>query len=392
MKLHEYQAKALFREFGIPTPQGELADTVEAAVNSGEHIGWPVAFKAQVLRGGRGKAGLVKIVQTPEEARTAAQAFFASDWKVRKILVEPAIAHEHELYVSFSADSRTGMHLLLASAEGGVEIEDLARTAPEKILKERIDCIRGILPYQARSAAYDLGLAPSLAKGFASIIEKLYRLYVQKDCELAEINPLFVTPEGNFIAADAKISIDDNALFRHPEFEQDPADFDSDIAREAAVEGIPYLQFDGDISLMCAGAGLTTAVYDLVADFGGTVANYLEFGGPNYRKSVRAMELCIKNNPKVILIVTFGTIARADIMAEGIVEAIRRLKPNCPIVTCIRGTGEDKAREILLSAGLEPLTDTEEAVKKAVELAHIAYSTATERPTPAAASKQGGQP
>ncbi len=392
MKLHEYQAKALFREFGIPAPQGELADTVEAAVNSAEHLGWPAVLKAQVLRGGRGKAGLVKIVQTPEEACTAAQAIFVSDWKVRKILVEQAIAHERELYVSFSADSRTGAHLLLASAEGGVEIEDLARTAPEKILKEHIDSIRGILPYQARTAAYDLGFAPSLAKGFASIIEKLYRLYVQKDCELAEINPLFVTLEGNFIAADAKISIDDNALFRHPEFEQDPADFDSDIAREAAAEGIPYLQFDGDISLMCAGAGLTTAVYDLVVDFGGTVANYLEFGGPNYRKSVRAMKLCIKNNPKVILIVTFGTIARADIMAEGIVEAIRCLRPDCPIVTCIRGTGEDKARETLLSAGLEPLTDTEEAVKKAVELAHIARSAGTERPTPAAASKQGGQP
>jgi len=392
MKLHEYQAKALFREFGIPAPQGELAVTVEAAVSIGGRIGWPAAFKAQVLRGGRGKAGLVKIVRNPEEARTAANAIFASDWKVRKILIEPAISHERELYVSFSADPRTGTHLLLASAQGGVEIEDLAKTQPEKILKEHIDSIRGILPYQTRSVAYDLGLEPSLAKSFSSIIEKLFRLYVQKDAELAEINPLFVTIEGTFIAADAKISIDDNALFRHPEFEQDTADFDSDIAREAAAEGIPYLQFDGDISLMCAGAGLTTAVYDLVVDFGGTVANYLEFGGPNYRKSVRAMELCIKNNPKVILIVTFGTIARADIMAEGIVEAIRRLKPNCPIVTCIRGTGEDKAREILVSAGLEPLTDTEEAVKKAVELAHNVYSTAAERPTPDAAAMPGGQP
>lgn len=369
MKLHEYQAKTLFRTFGIPVPQGELADSVDAAVSCAERIGWPAILKAQVLSGGRGKAGLVKIAKTSEEARTIAHSIFASDWKVRKILVEPAIAHKRELYVSLSPDSQTGAHLLLASAEGGVEIEDLAKTAPEKILKERIESIRGLMSYQARSAAYDLGLAPPVAKSFANIVEKLYALYVQNDCELAEINPLFITPEDECVAADAKISIDDNALFKHPEFEQDPADFDSDIAREAASEGIPYLQFDGDISLMCAGAGLTTAVYDLVVDFGGTVANYLEFGGPNYRKSVRAMELCIKNNPKVILIVTFGTIARADIMAEGIVEAIGRLKPNCPIVTCIRGTGEDRARNILLDAGLEPLFDTEEAVRKAVQLA-----------------------
>jgi len=224
------------------------------------------------------------------------------------------------------------------------------------------------MPFQARSVAYDLGLGPEPASRCAQLIQNLFRLYIDLDAELAEINPLFLTKEGDLIAADAKISIDDNSLAKHPALQQDPADFDSDIARAAAAEGIPYLQFDGDISLMCAGAGLTTAVYDLVVDFGGSVANYLEFGGPNYRKSVKAMELCIRNNPKVILIVTFGTIARADVMAEGIVEALQRLSPSCPIVTCIRGTGEEKAHEILRNAGLEPLTDTEEAVRRAVAL------------------------
>ncbi len=368
MKLHEFQAKALFRDYGIPTPQGELAATVEASIEVANRVGYPCVLKSQVLRGGRGKAGLVKIVHTPEEARTASEFIFSSDWKVRRILIEPAINHSHELYISFSADAPSGTHLLLASAEGGVEIEELARTAPEKIIRKNIDSVRGIMPFEARALAYDLGFSPSIAKNFAPSVEKLFRLYIEKDAELAEINPLFLTNEGGFIAADAKLSIDDNALFRHPEFQQEDADFDSDIAREAAAEGIPYLQFNGDISLMCAGAGLTTAVYDLVVDFGGTVANYLEFGGPNYRKSVRAMELCVRNKPKVILIVTFGTIARADIMAEGIVEAIGRLKPTCPIVTCIRGTGEEKAHEILRGAGLTPLIDTEEAVRSAVVL------------------------
>lgn len=368
MKLHEFQAKALFRDYGIPTPQGELASTVASSIEAANRIGYPCVLKSQVLRGGRGKAGLVDIVHSPEEALTASEFIFASDWKVRRVLVEPAVDHIRELYLSFSADAPSGAHLLLASADGGVEIEELARTAPDKIIRVRIDSIRGIMPFEARALAYDLGLSPAIAKNFAPIVEKLFRLYVEKDAELAEINPLFLTSEGSFVAADAKISIDDNALFRHTEFQQEDADFDSDIAREAAAEGIPYLQFDGDISLMCAGAGLTTAVYDLVVDFGGSVANYLEFGGPNYRKSVRAMELCVRNNPKVILIVTFGTIARADIMAEGIVEAIGRLKPTCPIVTCIRGTGEEKAHEILRGAGLTPLIDTEEAVRSAVAL------------------------
>ncbi|MDP3176663.1 MAG: succinate--CoA ligase, partial [Spirochaetaceae bacterium] len=185
---------------------------------------------------------------------------------------------------------------------------------------------------------------------------------------LVEINPLFVTKAGEVVAGDGKLVVDDNSLFRHGELEPGREYFDSDIAYEAAREGLPYLQFDGDISLMCAGAGLTTTVYDLIADEGGSVANYLEFGGPNYRKAVRAMELCLANAPKVVLIVTFGTIARADVMADGIAEAIAKLRPACPIVACIRGTGEEKAVETLKAAGLEPLFDTEEAVRMAVAL------------------------
>jgi succinyl-CoA synthetase beta subunit len=206
------------------------------------------------------------------------------------------------------------------------------------------------------------------------VLEALWRVFRKHDAELAEINPLFMTKAredkpARIIAGDGKLSIDDNSQFRQPGTEPDRSHFDSDIAFEAAREGIPYLQFDGDISLMCAGAGLTTVVYDLVNYEGGSIANYLEFGGPNYKKAVRAMELCLRNEPKVILIVTFGTIARADIMADGIAEAILKLKPSCPIVACIRGTGEEKAVETLKAAGLDPLFDTEEAVRRAVALA-----------------------
>jgi succinyl-CoA synthetase beta subunit len=282
-------------------------------------------------------------------------------------LIEEAIDFEKEIYLAVTADPAGAGALVLASAEGGVDIEDLAQTAPEKILKRPIPLTEGLLPFRARDLAYSLGLSGDRAKQFAAIAQNLYKVFIAQDAELAEINPLFATKSGSLVAGDGKLSVDDNSLFRHPEWEPDASYFDSETAYEAYKEGIPYLQFDGDISLMCAGAGLTTTVYDLIADAGGTVANYLEFGGPNYRKGLKAMELCVKNNPKVILIVTFGTIARADVMAEGIVSAMATLKPACPIVTCIRGTGEEAAAKTLRAAGLDPLTDTEAAVRRAVE-------------------------
>lgn len=368
MKLHEYQAKAVFSRHGIKTPEGKLVHAREEAFKAALDTGFPCVVKSQILRGGRGKAGLVQVVRNETEAQNAIDFMLDPEKKVRSLLIEKAISFSHEIYLSLVPEPKTGTILALACAEGGVEIEDLARTAPEKIMRESIDPGSGIFPFQARNLAYALGFSGDTAKNFASIVMNLYDVFCKNDAELAEINPLFLLDDNSFIAGDGKLLIDDNALFRQKNFQQDAEDFDSDIAKEAAQEGIPYLQFDGDISLMCAGAGLTTTVYDLVVDFGGSVANYLEFGGPNYRKSLKAMELCVRNNPKVILIVTFGTIARADVMAEGISEAMKTLKPACPIVTCIRGTGEEKAAEILRSIGLEPLYDTEEAVRKAVEL------------------------
>jgi succinyl-CoA synthetase beta subunit len=369
MKLHEHEAKEIFAAAGIPVPRSGLVTDAEGAAAAALGLGFPCVLKSQVLRGGRGKAGLIRLVRSEAEAREGAAALFSSPHGVRKLLVEEAVDIERELYLSITVDPKRAAALVLACAEGGVEIEALASDSPGKIVRESVSFEEGLLPYRARNIAYSLGLEGETAKKAASILQSLWTVFRENDAELAEINPLFVTKAGNLVAGDGKLSIDDNALFRHPGRERGREYFESDAAYEAALEGIPYLQFDGDISLMCAGAGLTTVVYDLIVDEGGSVSNYLEFGGPNYKKAVRAMELCLKNDPKVILIVTFGTIARADVMADGIAEAIGRLGPRCPIVVCIRGTGEEKAVDILKAAGLEPLFDTEEAVRKAVALA-----------------------
>ncbi len=368
MKLFEYQAKEAFREAGIPVPESFLisrAEEISAAVNQ---VGLPCVVKSQVLQGGRGKAGLIKVAKTAEEARQYTEELFASKHGVKKILIEEAVNIEKEIYLSVTVDPGAGKALILTSAEGGVDIETLAAEAPEKILREQVDLGDGLLPYQLRDLCFRLGLTGDVFKQAMKIIAKLYQVFRDYDAELAEINPLFITKEGKVIAGDGKLSLDDNSAERQTKYEKTREYYDSDAEYEAAMEGIPYLQFDGDISLMCAGAGLTTTVYDLINYEGGKVANYLEFGGPNYRKAVRAMELCLKNQSKVILIVTFGTIARADVMADGIVEAISKLKPDRPIVTCIRGTNEEEAKKTLEAAGLDPLFDTEEAVRKAVAL------------------------
>ena len=232
----------------------------------------------------------------------------------------------------------------------------------------------GLMPFQASHVAYELGLDKDVTKQLKNLFMNLYEVFVKYDAELVEINPLFINKGQQLIAGDGKLMIDDNSMFRQTRFEKNKADYKSQAEFEAAEEGIPFIQFDGDIGLMCAGAGLTTTVYDLVNYEGGKIANYLEFGGPHYKKAVKAMEICLKVPSKVILIVTFGTIARADVMAEGIVDAITRLKPDRPIVTCIRGTNEKEAVEILKSAGLEPIFDTEEAVRKAVRISKVVLS------------------
>ena len=405
MRRLEHQGKSVFAEAGIPVPPSRLVEVggpaaaadvdaiaghvqqAAAELVAAHGADAPGVVKAQVMMGGRGKAGLIKVAQGPNAAEIAGAAAAAARTVVASaagvgvdlpaLLVERGVEIHQELYLSVTADAAAGRFVILACAEGGVEIEELAAQRPEAIHRVSVDPFRGLQPYQARALGFAMGLPKAQAMAFAAIVQKLYQVFRQHDAELAEINPLFVTADGELVAGDAKLMIDDNSLDRQPGYQLQRDQFESDAAFEAAREGIPYVQFDGEISLMCAGAGLTTTVFDLVNLEGGSVANYLEFGGPNYRKAGRAMELCLKNRSSVILVVTFGTIARADVMAQGVVDAIRELKPDRPIVTCIRGTNEEEAERILRDAGLEPLFDTEEAVRRAIALSGGAHGGAS---------------
>lgn len=370
MKLFEHQVKELFQKADIVVPEGRLVDDVSDLPDAIAEVGLPCVIKAQVLRGGRGKAGLIRFASTDDEARAESEQILASGTNVQGLLVEQALGIEKELYLSITAEPETGSALIMASAEGGVEIEEVARAMPDAIVHERINLSEGLLPFQARNVMFGLGFGKEEANQGSQLLLKLYDLFRRYDAELVEVNPLAVTEEGEFVAADGKMTVDDNALYRQQDFPLERRYFENNVEYDAAMEGIPCLQFDGDIGLMCAGAGLTNVVYDLVNYAGGSVASYIEFGGPNYRKATKAMELMIRTEPKVVLIVTFGTIARADVISDGLVEAMETLKPNFPIVTAIRGTGEEKIIEPLRGVGLEPLTDTEEAVERAVALAN----------------------
>lgn len=369
MKLYEYQAKEVFKEHGISIPKNVLIEQVSQLDGALEEVQTPCVVKSQVLSGGRGKAGLVVFTKTKDQAKEECERLFAHALNIKKIMVEEAIDIKEEIYVSVTIDPASAKALLLVSKEGGVDIEILASERPEKIIKEPIDMRHGLMPYQASRVAYQLGYSVEVSKALKKIFLKLYQIFVKYDAELVEINPLFITKKEEVVAGDGKLMIDDNSMHRQIRFEKIQSDYKSDAEYQASKEGIPFIEFDGDIGLMCAGAGLTTTVYDLIHYEGGSVANYLEFGGPNYKKAMQSMSICLKVPSKVILVVTFGTIARADVMARGIVDAIKELNPDRPIVTCIRGTNEQEAVEILKEAGLEPIFDTEEAVRKAVELA-----------------------
>lgn len=369
MNLFEYQAKELLDAVGIPAPRRRLIKRPEDLNPALTEVGLPCMLKAQVLQGGRGKSGLIQLAVSKTEATKKVRELFALPGKTPGLLIEEKLDIAKEFYLSVTVEPASGSALVVASTAGGVEVEKTAHAAPETFVNEKIDLFYGFSPFHARNIAYRLGLEPEKAGQVAVIISALYRLFCNYDAELVEINPLALNRNGNLAAADAKIIIDDNSLYRHPEYSLTREYFDSDLEYEAVHAGFPYLQFKGNIGIMCAGAGLTNTIYDLIHDYGGSAANYLEFGGPNYTRAVEAMAIALKNKPDVLLIVTFGTIARADVMARGIAEAVNKLNPDIPIVTAIRGTGEEEAIEVLKKIGLEPLQDTEDAVRRAVELA-----------------------
>jgi succinyl-CoA synthetase beta subunit len=375
MDLHEYQAKERFRAAGIPVPPGEIATTPEEAEKLAAKFGGMVVVKAQVHSGGRGKAGGVKLAEDPAEAKKHAEAILGMDIKgltVDKVLVTPAEDIATEAYVGVLVDRATQAPTFIASAAGGMDIEEVAATTPEKIRKLRVDPRYGLLPHQAYWIADALQDDPDLIKQTCKIVGQLYDAFVDSGASMAEINPLITTPAGEVKAIDAKMSIDDNELFRRPEVAA-MRDTSSEPKAEtrAREASLSYVKLDGNVGCCVNGAGLAMATMDLVKYYGGDPANFLDIGGSsNPDKVVAALEIITSDpNVKSILFNIFGGITRCDDVANGIVEATSRIKIEQPIVIRLTGTNEDVALEILEKAGFNAYTSMDAVVEKAVELA-----------------------
>ena len=375
MDIHEYQAKELFRQAGLPVPPGEVATTPEEAEAIASRLGGTVVVKAQVHTGGRGKAGGVKLAASAAEARDHAGRILGmqiNGLTVKKVLVTPAEDIASEAYVGVLIDRRTQSPIFMVSPEGGVDIEEVARTNPDAIRKVRIDPRYGLLPHQAYAMATFLYEEPALVKQAQKVIGQLYRAFTTNSCSLAEVNPLIVTPAGEIKAIDAKVSVDESALFRMPEVEAF-RDLDAEPASEtkARESSLSFVKLDGDVGCCVNGAGLAMATMDLVKYYGGEPANFLDIGGSsNPDKVVAALEI-ITSDPsvKAILFNIFGGITRCDDVANGIVTAMKRIDIQVPIVIRLTGTNEEEALEILKGAGFEAYTSMDAVVEKAVQLA-----------------------
>jgi succinyl-CoA synthetase beta subunit len=375
MNIHEYQARELLVAQGVPVPMGEVATTTEQAEEIARRIGGAVVVKAQVHTGGRGKAGGVKLAATPAEAREKAGAILGLDikgFRVEKVLVAPAEDIESEAYVGIILDRASRAPVFMVSAEGGVDIEEVAATNPDAIHKFAVDPRYGFLPHQAYLLATKLSDDVRQQRATAKILQQLYAAFVESGASLAEINPLITTPSGEVKAIDAKFSIDENELFRRPDIEALRDDSSEDTAEVAAREaGLTFIKLDGDVGCCVNGAGLAMATMDLVKYYGGEPANFLDIGGSsNPEKVVNALRI-ITSDPavKVILFNIFGGITRCDDVANGIVTATGQTEIGVPIVIRLTGTNEERAVEILEGAGFSAMTDMDEAVKKAVALA-----------------------
>ncbi len=378
MNLHEYQSKLRFAEFGIPTPQGKVAHDPQQVYEIAKDLGRPVVVKAQVLTGGRGKAGGVKLAQTPEEAQARADEILGMTirgHKVLKVLVDPAAEIKAEIYLGVTNDRTARKPVIMASAEGGMDIEEVNRVSPEKIIRAHVDPFLGLRDYQIRNLAYGIDLPRDLWKQFMHIARALYRCYVESDATLAEINPLIIDGEGNLLAVDGKMSIDDNALFRHPDLaEMRDTSAEPPAETEARAAGLSYVKLDGEIGCMVNGAGLAMATMDMTQLFGGSPANFLDIGGGARADKVAAALRIIVSDPnvKAILVNIFGGITRADEVARGILEALETVKIDLPLVVRLVGTNEEEAHQIMADAALPNMvsaTSLADAAQKAVAAA-----------------------
>jgi succinyl-CoA synthetase beta subunit len=371
MNLHEYQAKELFARAGLPVLPGQVAATAEEARDVAASLDGPVVIKAQVLVGGRGKAGGVQLAQTPEEAFEKARAILALTIKglpVRKVLVAKAAEIARELYLSIVLDRAAKLPLIMLSAEGGVEIEEVARQTPERILRHHIG-LSGLRPYQARALFQTLFKDAKQIAQATDVLLKLWSVYRDGDCSLAEINPLAVTPEGQVLALDAKVILDDNAEFRHREWGtwRDP-DEETPGMRLAREFGLSYVKLEGDIGCVVNGAGLSMATMDLVKHYGGEPANFLDIGGSSNPEKVTAAFRIITGDSHVraILFNIFGGITRCDDVARGIVQSLASSPLQVPLVIRLTGTNEDLARKILAEHGLTATTSMDEGVRSVI--------------------------
>jgi succinyl-CoA synthetase beta subunit len=381
MKIHEFQAKELLRRAGVPTPVGRVAACADEAVGHFQALGQPACvLKAQVHAGGRGKGGGVKLVRSVDECRSEAQRILDKPLvtpqtgpegvKVSKLLVEQATEIDHEYYVAIVLDRSAQRPLLMASAEGGVEIEQVAAQSPEKIVKTYINADRGLLPFQARKVAYALALAGAAFQEAFATLTALVRVYLDYDCSLAEINPWVRTKSGAMIALDAKINFDDNALFRHPQIAalRDTAEEDPSELRAQAT-GLSYVKLQGNIGCLVNGAGLAMSTMDIIKYHGGEPANFLDVGGgANVEQVTEGFRIILADpNVKAVLVNIFGGIMKCDTIASAILEACRQVKFDVPLVVRLEGTNVEQAREILADSGLpiigaSDLTDAAEKV------------------------------
>jgi succinyl-CoA synthetase beta subunit len=378
MKLHEYQSKMIFSKFGIPIPKGRVATTAAEAKAIAEELGGRVVVKSQVLVGGRGKAGGVKLAKNADEAEQLAGQILGMEIKglpVRKVLVDEAAGIDSEIYFSITNDRAYRKPVMIASAAGGVEIEEVAAKTPEKITKVHIDPLLGLRDYQALDIAASIDLPRDLWKDFGRIAAGLWQVYVQNDATLAEINPLVITKDHKLVALDGKMLIDDSALYRHPDLaEMRDLDAEAPAETEARKYGLTYIKLDGNIGCMVNGAGLAMTTMDIVKLFGGDPANFLDIGGgANADKVAAAMRIILSDTSvRTILLNIFGGITRCDEVAHGILEATRQVKPRAPMVVRLVGTNAAEGRQILADASMITAETLADAAEKAVAAAREA--------------------
>lgn len=385
MNLHEYQAKDVFRNYGIAVPKGRVAASPDEAVQAAKALGGSVwVVKAQVHAGGRGKAGGVKVARDIETVRSAAQAMLGTrlvtkqtgpeGLPVETVYVESSSEIEREIYLSLTLNRERGRIALIASSAGGMDIEEVAAKTPEQILTVNIHPAAGLQAYQCRQLAFGLGLKGGQIAEFQAMALALYKLYLEKDASLLEVNPLIVTKSGNLMALDAKINIDANAVFRHPDIAKlRDANQEDPMERRASEHDLNYVSLDGDIACMVNGAGLAMATMDLIKLHGGQPANFLDVGGGATTERVTAAFQLILSNTKVraVLVNIFGGIVRCDIIAEGVINAVKNVGVKVPVVVRLEGTNADKAREMLATSGLAitAATDLTDAARKVVAAA-----------------------